>query len=269
MQSIYGLVRRKPDTRILRALTIVVALIAIAVPAEAKRIRFGSGSTGGGSTKVEKIFDLPRIPDLQLPDGRYIDIGRISGGKKAGTLVGYVGSSREFLNLPADAMRELVRIAGFEDVPAFEKHLADKLQAETKSRGDAAGGNGRRRATANGTEVEVANDADANDGVSKAHVKTPILSDAAIDQGLVLAIGFLPVMLLGFGAFKLYRWIKPPVGGRANAGRTVSTADAMSRLGRGGRTLGNSEVKSSAQALSEQNGEQRAGKTGGVVFGTR
>ncbi len=117
----------------LAGLVVVVALLAgLADPSEARRVRFGS-SGGSSSGSIEKVYELPRIPELTMPDGRSIDIGRIKGGKDDGKLVGYVGPGREYLNLPYEAMTELVGHAGFDSVEALERHLAAEKEARIEA----------------------------------------------------------------------------------------------------------------------------------------
>jgi hypothetical protein len=78
-------------------------------------------SNRGG--KVELVQDLPNIEDLQLPDGRYIDIGRIRGSHLHGTLVGYVGSSSEYVEASDAMLAEMVQYVGFGTLQDFKEHL--------------------------------------------------------------------------------------------------------------------------------------------------
>jgi hypothetical protein len=78
----------------------------------------------GRGGKVELVQDLPNIEDLQLPDGRYVDIGRIRGTELHGQLVGYVGSSREYLEADDAMLAELVQYVGFGTLSSFRDHLA-------------------------------------------------------------------------------------------------------------------------------------------------
>ena len=103
-----------------RALAMLFALGVFATAADARGFRLGGL---GLNERIEKVYDLPRIDDLKLPDGRYIDIGRIYGGSNDRKLIGYAGSSSEYLNLPSEVMAGLVKVAGFSSQGDWVKEL--------------------------------------------------------------------------------------------------------------------------------------------------
>jgi hypothetical protein len=247
---------------------LVFAIVAFAGSSEARRLRFGATTMGGGATMVVRVHELPRIPELQLPDGRYVDIGMMKGGSKDSTLVGYVGSQREYLNLPLDTMTDLVRIAGFDDVTAFKRQIAER-QKSTDVKAVAMANRARTQKTHEQNDPTQSDVTVAN--ATSRTTKAPLLSDAAIDSILMSAIAMAPLLLIGFGSFKIYRWINPPVGGKANAGPAVSKATAISRLGRSGRAMEQAQASDHPDAkqpgANQGSRAPRVVKTGNAAFG--
>ncbi len=235
------------NARPLWTLLLLAMLLCAAAPAEARRLRLSGGSLGGGAT-VEKVYDLPRSPELQMPDGRPIDIGRIRGGAMNGTFVGYVGSSREYLNLPAEMMDELVGHAGFTDMPAFEKHLADKQQTlEDKRKADAAAATERkhkalaaaRERAALRSKSETGADALADEGTEN--------SGASSFWTTMLAIG-LQILILIVAVRRIYRWMFP-VSQMARADTAApAVAAVLNNAKRPSRTLASADDAAPAPA---------------------
>jgi len=70
----------------------------------------------GGGEQLVKVVELPRIPQLQRPDGAYIDLGYkfTSGG---GEWVGHIGSDTKYMPLTPDALQMLMTVAGLRELP--------------------------------------------------------------------------------------------------------------------------------------------------------
>jgi hypothetical protein len=207
------------------ATALLIAIVCLAVPADAKRARFGFGGIGGsGGGSVERVYTLPRSAELQMPDGRPVDIGRIVGGSKNGTLVGYVGSTREYLNLPQDAMDELVGHAGFANVAALQKHLDDKKQAFDAERKSAvANAIARKERMKPSAAMEPRQDSGVTD---RASAGTDWLS--LVSNLLSVAAVFL---MIGYCLHRACRWVRP-----VQATVAVAAPEVVQRL-EGGRRM--------------------------------
>ena len=245
--------------RALRTLLLLALIVATTVPAEARRLRLSGGSLGGGAT-VEKVYDLPRTPELQLVDGRPIDIGRIRGGTKAGTFVGYVGSSREYLNLPANIMDELVGHAGFTDMSAFEKHLADKTRAvDEKRKADAATAAERKQLALTAARERAALRAHGiGDGAALADDGTAGSGSGSF-WTILLAIG-LQVLILFVAIRRVYRWLCPP---RQTARADIeapAVAAVLNNAKRGSRTAQSDEAAPAPRATRNLSGTPAFGR---------
>ena len=80
-------------SKILGSLLFCSVLMLSAHLAEAGRARIPaqvSGLTGG--EHLVQVIDLPRVPELQLPDGRFVDIGYKFNRGPGGEWVAHVGS---------------------------------------------------------------------------------------------------------------------------------------------------------------------------------
>lgn len=72
---------------------------------------------GGGSEEIVKVLDLPDIPALQRPDGRYIDLGYLFHKRSGGEWIGHVGSDSQYLKLDEEGLKILLQVAGVSKLP--------------------------------------------------------------------------------------------------------------------------------------------------------
>jgi hypothetical protein len=66
---------------------------------------------------VIKVLDLPDIEMLHRKDGGYVDLGYHFSFLYGGQWVGYVGSSRKYVELDKDALEVLLLVGGVKELP--------------------------------------------------------------------------------------------------------------------------------------------------------
>ena len=100
-------------------LTILLMVLNIDA-AHARRIRLPVVIPTG---YVEKVVDLPDVPELKYKDGVYVDLGYyhyfIGGGK----WVGYIGSSTRYIEFKEGALEALVAAGYLDEIPPEPKGI--------------------------------------------------------------------------------------------------------------------------------------------------
>jgi hypothetical protein len=101
-----------------------LSFMMLAIPAEAKRRGGGVGfiPIPTGETIV-KVLDFPDTAILRREDGTYIDLGyRFS--RKGDKWVGYIGSSRSYLDLNETQLKAIMSLVGIKQFPPIPKKPA-------------------------------------------------------------------------------------------------------------------------------------------------
>ncbi len=104
--------------QILIAVAAIGWLVTLTSLAEARRGRIPIYIPGTGSSdQIVKVLDLPDIPALRHPDGRYVDLGYMHKARGGGAWIGYIGSSQKYVPLTEMQLQALLRIGGLDKLP--------------------------------------------------------------------------------------------------------------------------------------------------------
>ncbi len=100
-------------------LLLAAAMVVLPTSLEARRgfrIPIIVPGGGGGVEGIEKVLELPDIPELRRLDGTYIDLGYLHQ-RDGGAWIGYIGSSTTYLTLSDQQLRRLMQVAGVRELP--------------------------------------------------------------------------------------------------------------------------------------------------------
>ncbi len=112
---------------VLRLITAALLLMAMGLPAEARR-RIPLFIPIPSSETVVKVKDLPDTGALRHKSGAYIDLGyRFT--TTGGDWVGYIGSSSQYIALPPEKLKALLAVAGEKGLPPVPSRHASSSAA--------------------------------------------------------------------------------------------------------------------------------------------
>ena len=101
-----------------RFLTLLAAIMLMALAAGKAEARRGFVPIPGGSEILVKVVDMPHTPEFLLRDGKHIDLGyKFNTYWQGGEWIGHIGSDSQYISLDATRIAAMLKAANLSALP--------------------------------------------------------------------------------------------------------------------------------------------------------